>query len=631
MKKFFYLAMVFGLAACTIDNAEIVKDGNTEGVAEASYLTVNIVSAANVGTRAELPGGYESGDPTAESDIKTLLFYFFDENGDAAVVDFAQGNSFKLFNVPKDGFGEEENNKQGETVEKVHEATIIIQTKKVGDDYVGVPEKTLVVVNPPYTETKNLSLSEVREKVCTAGDFSKMVSTSTGFTMSNSVFATDDNKLVDAVSIKDKVQETEEKAKNAPVDIYVERVAAKLSVKTEMTSVEGKEGLYDTTVKYQTTTEGETKDNPIYIKLEGWNVTTTADQSYYLKSVNEEWVIAPSTNGLFKTRNEPWTIAGYHRSFWAVNPDDVHYRYGNYTGEKATDTSGDMVNANPTKKYKEWDGLTMVYLPENAGEGKALTHASTANPTKVIIAATLVDEDGAALHLAQYAGQLFVSEGPDYTKVKEAILSTIKFYKEVNGTEFVSVTPADVELKTAWEIGKASDKTEGRYLVYAVLTETAGNLTWYDAAPTEDEMAEEDWDLDEWKGDHEVKSEAGKTVAEKINTALAAAGGAKVWNSGATYYYFDVRHIANPVIDGKSSTDSGYDLEAAEKVPGYYGIVRNHVYKTTINSITGLGTPVFRPEEIIIPEKPADEFGYIAARINVLAWRIVNGNYDLNW
>ena len=628
MKKFFYLAMVFGLAACTIDNAEIVKDGNTEGVAEASYLTVNIVSAANVGTRADLPNNYEDGDPTTESNISTLLFYFFDENGDAAVVDFAQGNSFKLFNVPKDGFGEAENDKQGETVEKVLAATIIIQTKKVGDDYVGVPEKTLVVVNPPYTENKNLSLSEVREKVCIASDFSEMVSTSTGFTMSNSVFATDDNKLVDAVSIKDNVRETEEDAKKAPVDIYVERVAAKLSVKTEMTSVEGKEGLYDTTVKYQTTTpEGETKDNPIYIKLEGWNVTTTADQSYYLKSVNEKWEISSSTNGLFKTRNEPWTAAGYHRSFWAVNPDDVNYQYGNYTGEKATDTSGDMVNANPTKKYKEWDGSTMVYLPENAGEGKALEHASTANPTKVIIAATLVDEDGVALPLAQYAGQLFVSAGPDYTKVKEAILSTIKFYKEVNGTEFVSVTPEDVELKTAWEIGKAADDKEGRYLVYAVLTETAGNLTWYDAAPTEGEMTKDDWNLDVWKGAHEVKSEAGKTVAEQINAALAAAGGAKVWNSGATYYYFDVRHLANPTF-----TETGAALETAmKKQPGYYGIVRNHVYKTTINSITGLGTPVFRPEEIIIPEKPADEFGYIAARINVLAWRIVNSNYDLNW
>lgn len=628
MKKFFYLAMVFGLAACTIDNAEIVKDGNTEGVAEASYLTVNIVSAANVGTRAELPGGYENGDPTAESKISTLLFYFFDENGDAAVVDFAQGNSFKLFNVPKDGFGEAANDKQGETVEKVLAATIIIQTKKVGNEYVGVPEKTLVVVNPPYTENKNLSLSEVREKVCMAVDFSKMVSTSTGFTMSNSVFATDGNKLVDAVSIKEYVQKTEEDAKKTPVDIYVERVAAKLSVKTEMTSVEGKEGLYDTTVKYQTTTpEGETKDNPIYIKLEGWNVTTTADQSYYLKSVNEKWDIKSPTYGLFKTNNEPWTAAIYHRSFWAVNPDAVSYQFGNYSGEDATGTSGDMVNANPTKKFDKWDGSAMVYLPENAGEGKGLAHASTANPTKVIIAATLVDENGVALPLAQYAGQLFVSEGPDYTKVKEAILSTIKFYKEVNGTEFVSVTPEDVELKTAWEIGKAADDEEGRYLVYAVLTETAGKLTWYDAAPTEDEKAKDEWNLDEWKVAHEVKSEAGKTVAEQINAALAAAGGAKVWNSGSTYYYFDVRHLANPEF-----TETGAALETAKKnQPGYYGIVRNHVYKTTIKSITGLGTPVFRPDEIIIPEKPADEFGYIAARINVLAWRIVNSNYDLNW
>ena len=93
-------------------------------------------------------------------------------------------------------------------------------------------------------------------------------------------------------------------------------------------------------------------------------------------------------------------------------------------------------------------------------------------------------------------------------------------------------------------------------------------------------------------------------------------GGAKVWKNGYTYYYFDIRHL-----NGSETGD----------VIGKYGVVRNHVYAANINSLAGLGTPVYNPGETIYPEHPTDDDTYIAAEIRILSWRIVNQNIDLEW
>ena len=81
-----------------------------------------------------------------------------------------------------------------------------------------------------------------------------------------------------------------------------------------------------------------------------------------------------------------------------------------------------------------------------------------------------------------------------------------------------------------------------------------------------------------------------------------------------TYYYTDIRHISD--IEGK---------------PGYYGVVRNHIYRVNITNIEGYGTPVYDENiEFETPEKPVDIDTYVAAQINILTWRVVDRNYELN-
>lgn len=99
---------------------------------------------------------------------------------------------------------------------------------------------------------------------------------------------------------------------------------------------------------------------------------------------------------------------------------------------------------------------------------------------------------------------------------------------------------------------------------------------------------------------------------DELNNSLAQSP-VQVRKDGMTYYFTPIRHLA------KNKTEMGY-----------YGVVRNHSYRITINTISGFGTPVYDPDEIIDPVIPKDTETYLAARINVLSWRVVPSSVDLD-
>lgn len=102
-------------------------------------------------------------------------------------------------------------------------------------------------------------------------------------------------------------------------------------------------------------------------------------------------------------------------------------------------------------------------------------------------------------------------------------------------------------------------------------------------------------------------------VTPKTLQDLMDADKAQIRTEGKAYYYVPIRHLG---------TDP--------KKPGYYGIVRNHVYSINIQNMYGFGTPVYDPEKTIIPTIPSNDATYLAARINVLSWRVVKYNADLD-
>ena len=89
---------------------------------------------------------------------------------------------------------------------------------------------------------------------------------------------------------------------------------------------------------------------------------------------------------------------------------------------------------------------------------------------------------------------------------------------------------------------------------------------------------------------------------------------AKAWVNGMAYYVVDIEHFK------KNSSD----------VNPVYAVIRNHSYQINVQSVVGLGTPVINDEDDIpTPVKPEDTETYIAAKINVLAWKTVSNNVVL--
>ena len=220
-----------------------------------------------------------------------------------------------------------------------------------------------------------------------------------------------------------------------------------------------------------------------------------------------------------------------------------------------------------------------VYCGENT---RAWTEDADVR-TKVVVKAQLVDVDGNPFEVVNWYGKDYIGEDD----LKVVVANTLKntYFSSADGTTFVGLTPADI---------KCVDRlvTDAKaYEVYFQLSDAGAAKTWY-------------------------KYEGGNYNAiagDALNAALAAVQPALVYKNGMTYYWLDIKHLGQ----AGSTTE--------------YGIVRNHVYKVNINDITGYGTPVYDgTSDFINLEKPEDIVTYVSAQINILSWRVVENDYDLN-
>lgn len=581
--------MVAGLAFVGCSSEEDIAPGNNGELSEPQFLTVNLVTNPTNGTRATRAGGDQhTGNPNgaiyeegleAENKVTKVRFYFFDADGNAAKVK-RNGSVWVNYLEWENNVTEEEDNNMP-NVEKILTAQLIIETP-AGDL---VPNQIVAIINPmteePNPERSLASLIGVTHDAKTA-------TTSGNFLMSNSTYAKDNVKQM-AVSAVGKVKKTPGEALNDPVDIYVERAVAKVRLNSTLTPLSGTDNIFKTSTedKTQEVTVGDTKKE-IYVKFLGWNATAVSNKSRLVKEINPNW-----SSTLFGAGGTPWNWAEYCRCFWAINAESIVYEYGTFVPNGESGQIED--NKFQAQAKKKFDGTDWVYVNENASPYVSDITTSEGNsastPTKVIISAQLVDKDGNALEFAEYGSTRTTIDG-----LKKIFANSCGLYKkvEVEGkTKFVKITPEELTVKTATEVGETSDQNgkpdiekPGRYKSYVQLA-TDEDSKWY-ASNTED---------------------AQPLTANEANAQLQGLGSAKVWKDGHTYYYFEIRHFGDKI-----------------------GVVRNHIYDATITKLAGLGTPVYDPDEIIYPEKPEEgEESFIAARINILSWRVVKNDVELNW
>ena len=499
--KLFPLALAaIAFSACTSE--EVAENNPTTGEGTTSYVAVNINSVGTSGSRAD--GDYADGSAN-ENKINAVRFYFFTENGDAYKM--TTGQSYV-----------EKNNVTGTTkndpnVEKITDAMLVIEgeTKTA-------PHSMIAIVNPATIESGVLKAMMTKNEVeaAVAGqNFNAQGADAKDFVMSSSVYA-DAGQKVWVADITGHVATDKTTAERNPVDIYVERVAAKLTSTATVAKESGKFLVGETT-----------NGKKVYAVIKGWGLAKETTDANLIKQIDATW----TDNGLGITM---WNHPAYFRCYWETS----------------------STNLGENKSYNDYKSqIGQVYYTN--------PNTSANNKPQYVATVELQYEDGKQAEICKYKGVEYLSE----EAVKKAILAENKDYKKhtatATGTEITGLTVNDIHFVATG------------YQVKAQLNE---GVTVY-------------------KGEVNTTAECNENMGKSL---------AEIRKEGRAYYYTDVAHLGTAK-----------------------GIVRNHYYQIDVNSIKGFGTPVYDPDSKFVPVVPEDTQTYLAARINVLSWKIVKQTVDL--
>ena len=593
MKKFTMFSSVLASALMLVVascSSEDVAGGDAQnGKGATSYLAVNIenVGSAPASRSYEQGGGtYEDGTD-AESKINKVRFYFF--NGD--------GTPYLLAN--NDPTNNQSVNFLDQTVEtagKDNDHTAEIKTKAVlvlNGETKAVPASVIAVINPDVLDNTTLqsgtmTLSELR----TSATGSKFYDKTNGFVMSNSVYESAGQDVC-STPVANSVFATSEEALKAPVDIYVERVNAKVNAKIDATYqrtgestpawTKNTEGKYQikvgsievTTYDENTNAAPTTNTYPVYAVVQGWQLADADGKAEVCKQINTSWYAG-------ELGISPWTTSDYHRCFWSKS---VPFTSGAQGG--ANHPVNPKFN-DITQSLSEGFSAEPVYTLPNTPD-KVVTNPTTSlnSLTKLIVAAKLVykDNDGnyKTAQVCQYRGLTYLGEDAVKKQIVGGFAQYFKKTPTATGDVYKSIEASDIAFKTVPGSSEVKD-----YEVVATLADNVGEL-------------------------YVKNGETYNTVSKDVVNAALAKEEAQVRSTdGATYYYTPIKHLGD-----------------AGKL-GEYGIVRNHSYQVTIQNIQGFGTPVYNPDKKIDPIIPSDTNTYLAASIKVLSWRVVSSNVDLD-
>ena len=566
--KFFPLACAaLMMSACSSDND--IEGGATKPGSDPQYLAVNIV---NVGTTPTRAGDYENGT-TEESTIKKVRFYFFNGDGSPYLIkptgsEITGGENVNWLEVsnPTDATTTPGSST---SVEKITNAVLVINGVQSA-----APSAIVAVVNPETVDAATLNnggqmrLSELRKNAVGSKFYNTDASGKvTDFLMSNSVYVNAGTDVC-ASLVAGHVKTSEADAKTNPVDLYVERVAAKVTADFDLNAFEVGNGTNWDTNKYGTNTAvGKIGDYNVYAVIDGWGLADENGKAEVEKQVETTW--ADGTLGI-----TPWTTYDYRRCFWE---NSVDFSSGAGSNRPVNHPFNDF-------KAKKQDVLyTLPNTPLSP-----ITDKNENYVTKFLVAATLKYEDGAhnwhTADICRYNGVEIL--GVDNLKTQVALTFSKYYTSTDNGTTHTQLTKDDI----------------------AFTEPTTSSMKSYQVTPTL---------VDAPAGTtkkYYTKSSTGaytEVPEGEVNAAIGA-DKAEIRTDGKAYYYVPIRHLA---------TDP--------TTLGYYGVVRNHFYKITLSGITGFGTPVYNPELVIDPTVPTYDNTYLAARVQVLQWRVVNQNVSL--
>lgn len=593
MKKFTMLSSVLASAlmmtVVSCSSSDDITGGNGSGNAEGttSYIAINLNSVGNAPTSRAYnqgEGTYDDGE-NKENNITKVRFYFYNADGTSYTLQTAGENGEKGSKNYIDytvGLGKDNGN-QGTTVSGATSAVLVLN----GESNVA-PAAMLTVVNPDVnTEMLDGATANRWSTMRTEMKGKKFNDATNGFMMSNSTYE-DGGKDLCTTQLTGKTFSSAADAKNSPVDVFVERVNAKVQTtvgdanfEKVTTDVEldgvNFNGKYKTKVPVGELAtiqpDGSTKKTSVYAYIDAWGLGDEDGQAMLYKQIDvQNWTDA--TLGFSATN--PWSVAAYHRCFWG----------------KSVAFGGTSTNSPVNHPYKDINaefGKALYTLPNTPTtyEQGAFTDPMKSYLTKIMVAAHLAYTDGGKVlpaEICTYKGQKFL--GKD--NVKTVIARELRTYYKKNtgaGESYTQIEASDIDFSS-----KVTSTSGIKLQNYQVVADLRSGLT----------------ELFQKKGGSYESVDVAKVRAEMQQAPV------DISNGGKTYYYTPIKHLG------------------AKGDPAEYGVVRNHSYQVEISSIKGFGTPVYNPDTEIVPVLPSDDKTYLAAKISVLSWRVVSDKVDLD-
>lgn len=520
------LLAALALTSCSeADGPEVPgNQGNDLG-----YVAVNILQSKDAKARAT-DDDFENGSDD-ENYAQTGLFFVFNAGGTQK-----RGEAQTLALTPATP------STGNPHVEKIYNAVLVI------DGYKGSKptdaNQIVCVLNAPAGLANVTTLAQLQQEVANYAASGKGT-----FIMTNSVYKDGASEIVGAIVNDSDIYNSPSEALNAPVEIYVERVVAKIKAESKNFKNNGAEASID-----GNKTEFD-------IDITGIEIANIATTSYLFKNMT-------GINASWSWVNDP----ANKRSYWETVPSPL--AYANQSYNQITTPDFDINNVDltqyvqPNTSAQKTSVLVTAQLKLKGQEGEA------AKTDFVYVNGGYFSANGALKLIAQH-----VANNGYWKKTADEPAT----YEQLDADDF--------EWKTDADFATAPEGLKD-YQVVAQVKSTVGNIYTKDS-----------------EGNYIASS------AAAVNDFLIEATNyfAGYYKNGLCYYFVEIDQ--SPVSGEKAGTR--------------LGVVRNHVYKLTLNSIGGIGTPVFDPDKIIIPDRPTDdELWYLSARINVLAWRLVSQTVD---
>lgn len=562
MKKFTMLSSVLASALMMTMMSCSSSDDLNGGGADAnnkSYLAIRINNVGSVaGSRAATD--YSDGT-TDENHIESVRFYFFNSDGTPYILKNNGQSTGKNWLEKNSDLNTE--NKQNPNVSMISNPLLVIEGNTGAS-----PAVMIAVINPNSLDGDKLGDgAKTLDEVKRTSIFSQFYTTDNkNFVMSNSTFVANGMEKCASV-VTGHVATDAVAATGNPVDLYVERVVAKVQPTIDATYATADGRKWEKINGQDAMKVGVYGNNDIYAVVDGWGVADEDGKAELVKQVDTKW--NDEYLGI-----SVWTSPDYNRCFWtssvafaagtgAEGNVPVNHSYNDFANHKLTDCAYTLPNA-PTSVNAD-------------------PYASTL--TKMVLATHLVYKDGADYknaEICQYRGQQYLH----VEDVKTAVANNFADYYIKKGDTRTKLQPSDIDFTT-----KATGIKD--YQVVATLRTLAADETLQKKTGTTEEAS----------------SYTDVTNFQNLMNKETA----QIRKDGKAYYFIPIRHL------GTDPT----------KV-GYYGIVRNHVYSINIQNMYGFGTPVYDPDKTIDPTIPSNDATYLAARINVLSWRVVKYNADLD-